>query len=59
MKTLVFDVMCDGRFLMQFSHKWCPAFVLDMDEVLEKLLEQRPSLRSKHIELFQTENIVR
>ena len=59
MRVVIFDVMCDGRFIMQHRHKWCPAFPINLEEVLKEVLERRPTLKGKHIELYQTENIVR
>lgn len=59
MQTVVFDVMCDGRFVMQHSHKWCPAFPINLEEVVKEVLTKRPTLKGKHIELHQTTNIVK
>lgn len=59
MKTIVFDVMCNGRFVMQHRHKWCPAFPINLEEVVNEILLKRPTLKGEHIELFETENILR
>lgn len=59
MKTIVFDVMCDGRFVMQHRHKWCPAFPINLEEVVNEILLKRPTLKGEHIELFETENVLR
>lgn len=59
MKTIVFDVMCDGRFVMQHRHKWCQIFPINLEEVVNEVLLRRPTLKGKHIELFETENILR
>lgn len=59
MKTVIFDVMCDGRFVMQHKHSWCPAFPINLEEVLGEILTKRPTLKGKRLELFETENIVK
>lgn len=59
MKTIVFDVMCNGRFVMQHRHKWCPAFPINLEEVVNEILLKRPTLKGKHIELYETENVLR
>lgn len=59
MKTIVFDVMCNGRFVMQHRHKWCPAFPINLEEVVNEILLKRPTLKGEHIELFETENVLR
>lgn len=59
MKTVIFDVMCEGRFIMQYRHKWCPIFPINLEEVVNEILLKRPTLKGKHIELFETENIVK
>ena len=59
MKNIVFDVMCNGRFVMQFTYRWCPAFAINLDDVLREVLVKRPTLKGKRVELFETENIVK
>lgn len=59
MKTIIFDVMCNGRFIMQYKYRWCPAFQIDFDEIRAGILEKRPTLKGKHIELFETTNKVK
>ena len=59
MRTVVFDVMCDGKFVMQYTYRWCPAFPIDLEEVVRGIVEMRPTLRGKHIELYETKNIVK
>lgn len=58
MRTIVFDVMCDGRFITQHFYRWCPAFKLNFEEVLNEVISERPSLKGKHLELFITEDVV-
>lgn len=58
MKTITFDVMYDGKFIMQHTHKWCPAFPIDLEKVVEEIYEKRPSLRGKYLELYQTDNLL-
>lgn len=59
METLIFDVMCNGRFVMQVKYKYCPAFRIDFDKIMNEVLEKRPTLKGKKIELYQTNNVVR
>ena len=33
MKTLVFDVMLDGRFIHTFRYQYCPLFPIDEEEL--------------------------
>lgn len=61
MIKLYFDVMLAGTFLFQVSYLYCPAFKLDLNEVLtEKVYKRMPSLKTqkKLVELFITENRV-
>ena len=44
MKTLVFDVMLDGRFVHTFRYQYCPLFPIDEEE-LEKFVTDRPIIR--------------
>lgn len=59
MRTIVFDVMCDGRFVMQYRHRWCPAFPLDLEEVANAIIAKRPTLKGRNIELFETKNVIK
>lgn len=59
MSTVVFDIMCNGRFVMQYKYRWCPAFPINLEEVVNEILSKRPTLKGKHIELFETENVLR
>ena len=59
MKTIVFDVMLDGRFVMQFKYRWCPAFPINLEEVAKAIVAKRPTLKGKCIEIFETTNIVK
>lgn len=48
MKTLVFDVMLDGRFVHTFRYQYCPLFPIDEQE-LEKFVTGRlPTLKGKN-----------
>lgn len=47
MKTFVFDVMLNGRFICTLKYKYCALFPIDF-EVLEKfVLKKRPTLKGK------------
>ena len=54
METILFDVMKDGKFIMQFRYTWAAVFKLDLNDVLNKLFEKRPSLKGAKLEPFQT-----
>ena len=47
MKTLVFDVMLNGRFVSTLRYKYCPLFPIDFDELKEFILSKRPTLKGK------------
>lgn len=51
-ETLFIDIMCKGRFVMTFRYQYCPLFTIDLNDVRDKLLAQRPSLRGKQLELY-------
>lgn len=59
MKTIIFDVMYKGRFIMQYKYRWCPAFSIDLNEVIRGILLRRPSLKGKQLELYITKNVVK
>lgn len=51
MKTLVFDVMLDGRFVHTFRYRYCPLFPIDEQE-LEKFVTGRlPTLKGKDFKI--------
>lgn len=58
MITLLFDVMCNGKFIMQYSYKWCLAFRIDFSEVRQNIIERKPFLKNKKFELYVTTNRV-
>ena len=47
MKTLVFDVMLNGRFVCTLRMKYCPLFPLTVDEICEFVESKRPTLKGK------------
>lgn len=61
MRTIIFDVLLDGRFVMQHTHKdkIQHTFGVDMGAVLEEIYKKRPTLKGKKLELFETKNIVK
>lgn len=56
---MYFDVMLNGMFVFQLVYKYCPLFKLDLEDVLRKVYERKPSLEGKRIELYETKNVVR
>lgn len=51
MKTLVFDVMLDGRFIRTFRYKYNPAFVLEENELIDFVLSKIPTLKGKKFQI--------
>ena len=51
-KILLIDVMFKGSFGTTFRYQYCPLFTIDLNDVRNKLLAQRPSLRGKQLELY-------
>lgn len=52
MKTTFIDVMYNSRFVMTLAYKFNPLFTIDINEVYAKIIEKRPTLRGKHLELY-------
>ena len=52
MKTFVFDVMLDGRFVCTLKYKYCALFPIDFEELEKFVLLKRPTLRGKDLELY-------
>jgi len=52
MKTLFFDIMLNGRFVFTLRYRYCPAFRISMEDVYSKVLEKRPLLKGKPIEMY-------
>ena len=59
METVTFDVMRNGKFIMQYHYRWFQTFPLNFDEVIKEIISKRPTLKGEHIELFVTKNLVR
>lgn len=53
MKTIIFDVMCGDKFIMQYSYRWCPAFPINFEEVLKEIIK-RPTLKGYSISARKT-----
>lgn len=47
MKTFVFDVMLDGRFVCTLKYKYCALFSIDFEELEKYVLQKRPTLKGK------------
>lgn len=52
MKTLIFDVMLDGRFVKTFKYKYNPAFVLEENELRDFVLSKMPTLKEKKFQIL-------
>lgn len=47
MKTLIFDVMLNGRFICTLRYKYCPLFPIEIDKLVKLVLSKRPTLKGK------------
>ena len=47
MKTFVFDVMLNGRFVCTLKYKYCALFPIDFEDLEKFVLKKRPSLKGK------------
>lgn len=47
MKTLHIDIMLGERYVFTLHYKYCPIFKLDVQDVYNKVIEKRPSLKGK------------
>lgn len=45
MKTFVFDVMLDGRFVCTLKYKYCALFPIDFEELKKFVLKKRHTLK--------------
>lgn len=51
MKTLVFDVMLDGRFIHTFRYQYCPLFPIDEQELEKFVTDRLPTLKGKDFKI--------
>lgn len=47
MKTFVFDVMLNGRFVFTLKYKYCSLFPIDFEDLEKYVLQKRPTLKGK------------
>ena len=47
MKSLFLDIMLYGRFVCTLKFKYCPLFPIDYNELLDFVVEKRPTLKGK------------
>lgn len=45
MKTFVFDVMLNGRFICTLKYEYSPLFPIDFEELEKFVLKKRPTLK--------------
>lgn len=50
-KVLFVDVMLNDRFIFTLRYQYCPLFKLNLQDVYSKIIEKRPSLKGKPIEI--------
>lgn len=51
MKTLIFDVMLDGRFVRTFRYQYCPLFPIDEQELEKFVTDRLPTLKGKDFKI--------
>lgn len=51
-KVLFVDVMLHDRFIFTLRYQYCPLLKLDLQDVYSKVIEKRPSLKGKPIEIL-------
>ena len=47
MKTFVFDVMLNGRFICTLKYKYCELFPIDFEDLENFIISKKPSLKGK------------
>ena len=47
MKTFIFDVMLDGRFVCTLKYKYCALFPIYFEDLEKFVLQKRPTLKGK------------
>lgn len=47
MKTLIFDIMLNGRFVCTLRYKYSPLFPIDVNELNDFIVSKRPTLENK------------
>lgn len=47
MKTFVFDVMLNGRFVCTLKYKYCALFQIDFEDLTKFILKKRPTFKGK------------
>ena len=52
MKTLVFDVMLNERFVCTLKYKYCARFPIDCEDLIKFVLQKRPTLKGKDFRIM-------
>ena len=47
MKTFVFDIMLDVRFICTLKYKYCALFPIDFEYLEKFIISKKPSLKGK------------
>ena len=47
MKTFVFDIMLNERFICTLKYKYCALFPIDFEDLEKFVLQKRPPLKGK------------
>lgn len=51
MKTFVFDIMLNGRFICTLKYKYCSLFPIDFEDLIKFVLKKRPILKGKDLKI--------
>ncbi len=51
-KVLFVDVMMGDRYIFTMRYNHCPAFKIDLQDVYNKVVERRPSLKGKRFDMY-------
>ena len=52
MKTLIFDVMLDGRFVCTLRYKYHPAVPVSVGKLVDFVEHERPTLKGKSFRIL-------
>lgn len=48
MKTFVFDIMLNGKYICTLRYKYCELFPIDFEELKKFIINKKPSLKGKN-----------
>ena len=51
MKTLVLEIMLNGRFVCTLKYKYCALFPIDFEDLTKFVLKKRHTLKGKYFRI--------